>query len=260
MKKHTIYFSIKCSVPASIMQEPVPIVSERSLRQPWSSPAIRPVQMRSAYTGQCLDPIHYFLSLVPIDHEGLHGYQFYHNSKGNHFAIKCIWHTFMVRNCLFITTNNFPCKNKSKFMFLKISATGIYKRQAPAQLKHCFPFYWPTEMRVAHVQEKVPRDPYNWSEKITCVSINDLIGDLTRPQCITKPELPPQQLVVYPQSFVHIKLNIAYISSYLPTTGKARCSFARCYLQMLSDNTEGNCCAADTGIVSDVLIERISLH
>lgn len=133
-------------------------------------------------------------------------------------------------------------------------------RQAPAQLKHCFPFYWPTEMRVAHVQEKVPRDPYNWSEKITCVSINDLIGDLLRPQCITKPELPPQQLVVYPQSFVHIKLNIAYISSYLPTTEKARCSFARCYLQMLSDNTEGNCCAADTGIVSDVLIERISLH
>lgn len=85
-------------------------------------------------------------------------------------------------------------------------------------------------MRVAHVQEKVPRDPYNWSEKITCVSINDLIGDLLRPQCITKPELPPQQLVVYPQSFVHIKLNIAYISSYLPTTEKARCSFARCYL------------------------------
>lgn len=81
------------------------------------------------------------------------------------------------------------------------------------------------------MQEKVPRDPYNWSEKITCVSINDLIGDLTRPQCITKPELPPQQLVVYPQSFVHIKLNIAYISSYLPTTEKASLPgvTCRCY-------------------------------
>lgn len=113
------------------------------------------------------------------------------------------------------------------------------------------------------VQEKVPRDPYNWSEKITCVSINDLIGDLPRPQCKTEPELPPQQLVVYPQSFVHIKLNIAYISRYLPTNEcaeEARCSFARCYLLMLSDNTEGNCCAVDTGILSHVLIERISLH
>lgn len=69
-------------------------------------------------------------------------------------------------------------------------------------------------MRVAHVQEKFPRDPYNWSEKITCVSINDLIGDLPRPQCKTEPELPPQQLVVYPQSFVPIKQNIAYISHY----------------------------------------------
>lgn len=137
MKKHTIYFSIKCSIPASIMQELV--LSFRNV--PFGSRGRRRPLDQYRWDRFTQGNAYHFLSLVPIDHEGLFGYHFYHNSKGNHFAMKRIWRTFMARNNRsFTNTKYVPCQNKSKFMFFKFFLQQVNYKASSCLVKALFSF------------------------------------------------------------------------------------------------------------------------